>query len=70
MTAKLGFSFDQGLCNGCKACSVACKDKHDLPIGVTWRRVVEYTGGTWQKDGDTFIPNVLPFQINRGGEEI
>ena len=43
--AGYGFFFVQSLCNGCKACQVACKDKHDLPLGVNWRRVVEYTGG-------------------------
>ncbi|HHT40338.1 MAG TPA: 4Fe-4S binding protein, partial [Actinomyces sp.] len=26
MAEKLGFYFDQSLCNGCKACQVACKD--------------------------------------------
>ncbi|MDF2419390.1 4Fe-4S binding protein, partial [Trueperella pyogenes] len=38
--ANYGFFFDQELCTGCKACQIACKDKHDLPIGVNWRRVV------------------------------
>ena len=49
MTAyqQLTFWFDQSKCTGCKACAVACKDKHDLPVGVTWRRVAEYTGGSW-----------------------
>jgi anaerobic dimethyl sulfoxide reductase subunit B (iron-sulfur subunit) len=58
---KLGFYFDQSLCNGCKACQVACKDKHDTPLGVNWRRVVEYSGGSWQQDGDTFVPNVFSY---------
>ena len=57
----LGFSFDQTLCNGCKACQVACKDKHDLPVGVTWRRVAEYAGGSWQTDGNTAVPNVFAY---------
>ncbi len=57
----LGFYFDQTLCNGCKACQIACKDKHDLPIGVKWRRVVEYSGGSWQRRGDTFTPNVFTY---------
>ncbi|NCD16407.1 MAG: dimethylsulfoxide reductase subunit B, partial [Actinobacteria bacterium] len=46
---------------GCKACQIACKDKHDLPIGVNWRRVVEYSGGSWQRDGETFTPNVFTY---------
>ena len=49
------------MCNGCKACQIACKDKHDLPVGVTWRRVVEYTGGTWQTTEDTYTPNVFTY---------
>lgn len=59
--ANYGFHFDQSLCTGCKACQVACKDKHDLPLGVNWRRVVEYSGGTWQVDGNTFTPNVFTY---------
>lgn len=31
--AKYGFFFDQTLCTGCKACQIACIDKHDLPRG-------------------------------------
>lgn len=61
MSEGLGFHFDQSLCTGCKACQIACNDKHDLPIGVNWRRVVEYTGGSWQTDGDTFTPNVFSY---------
>ena len=57
----LGFAFDQSACNGCKACQMACKDKHSLPVGVKWRRVVEYTGGSWQRDGDTVTPNVFSY---------
>lgn len=59
--ADYGFFFDQSLCNGCKACQIACKDKHDLPVGITWRRVVEYTGGSWQTSGSTFTPNVFTY---------
>lgn len=59
--ADYGFFFDQSLCTGCKACQIACKDKHDLPVGITWRRVVEYTGGSWQTSGSTFTPNVFTY---------
>lgn len=50
--AQLGFYFDQARCTGCAACTIACKDKHDLPVGVSWRRVVQYTSGTWRENAD------------------
>lgn len=56
----LGFFFDQSLCTGCKACQVACKDKHELPDGIKWRRVVEYAGATWQ-NGDTVRADVFTY---------
>ncbi|MCG2803044.1 MAG: dimethylsulfoxide reductase subunit B [Cellulomonas sp.] len=61
MAKQLGFHIDQTFCTGCKACQVACKDKNDLPVGVNWRRVVEYTGGGWSTDGDTVEPNVFTY---------
>jgi len=63
MAQQLGFWIDQQYCTGCKACQVACKDKHDLPLGVTWRRVVEYSGGSWSTDpaAGTFTPNVFTY---------
>lgn len=54
-TAKdggFGFYFDQTLCNGCRACQISCKDKHDLPLGVNWRKVVEYVGGDLEGESD------------------
>lgn len=61
MSERLGFYFDQSLCTGCKACQIACKDKHDTPLGVNWRRVVEYSGGTWRTDGETFSHDVFTY---------
>ena len=52
MTNQLGFYFDANRCTGCKACQIACKDKSDLPVGVTWRRVAEFTGGSWVHNTD------------------
>jgi anaerobic dimethyl sulfoxide reductase subunit B (iron-sulfur subunit) len=52
MAKQLGFYFNSNICVGCKACQIACKDKNHLPVGVIWRRVVEYGGGSWvQRDG-------------------
>lgn len=59
--ADYGFYLDQTLCTGCKACQIACVDKHDLPLGVLWRRVVEYSGGTWRVNGNTATPNVFTY---------
>ena len=39
---------------------VACIDGHDLPQGVMWRRVAEYTGGKWvRRANGTFDQNVF-----------
>lgn len=40
-----GFYFDQRYCTACKACQIACKDLHDLPVGVSWRRVLTFERG-------------------------
>jgi anaerobic dimethyl sulfoxide reductase subunit B (iron-sulfur subunit) len=50
MAKQLGFYFDASVCTACKACAVACKDKNNLPVGVNWRRVYEYGGGSWVPD--------------------
>ncbi|HSP07920.1 MAG TPA: 4Fe-4S dicluster domain-containing protein, partial [Acidobacteriota bacterium] len=41
--ANYGFIIDNRKCIGCHACTVACKQEHDLPIGVnrTWVKYVE-----------------------------
>ena len=44
---------------------VACRDKHDLPDGVRWRRVVEFAGGEWQDLSDgTFMQNVFAYYLS------
>jgi anaerobic dimethyl sulfoxide reductase subunit B (iron-sulfur subunit) len=62
--AQLGFYFNSNVCTGCKACQVACKDKSDLPVGITWRRVAEYNGGSWVKVGNTVEQNVFAYYIS------
>ena len=39
------FHFDGRSCIGCRSCQVACKDLHDLPVGVAWRRVDTFEFG-------------------------
>lgn len=61
----LAFYFDANLCTGCKACQVSCKDKWDLPVGVTWRRVAEFAGGEWVRNHDgTFHQSVFSYYVS------
>jgi len=58
------FSFDASFCSGCKACQAACKDKNNLPVGVLWRRVIEVSGGTWQKTGVAWDNTVFAYNLS------
>lgn len=68
MAKQLGFYFDATACNGCKACMVACKSKNSLPVGINYRRVYQYGGGTWvQYPGDATImlpSNMFAYSIS------
>jgi len=43
------FHFDQRWCIACRACQIACKDLHNLPVGVNWRRVVTLEVGVFPR---------------------
>lgn len=47
MSKQLGFFIDNTACTGCKSCVIACKDKNDNPLGVNFRRVFQFGGGSW-----------------------
>ncbi len=65
MARQLAFHFDSNLCTGCKACQVACKDRADLPVGVTWRRVAEYSAGNWIAAADgSFFQDVRAYYVS------
>jgi anaerobic dimethyl sulfoxide reductase subunit B len=64
MSKQLAFHVDLNDCTGCKACQVACKDKWDLEVGTSWRRVVEYAGGAWLKRGETYQQDVFTYYIS------
>lgn len=40
---RYGFVIDQNRCIGCHACTVACKEEHNVPLGVnrTWVKYIE-----------------------------
>ena len=55
--AQYGFYFDSSKCVGCKSCQVACKETYHLPTANLWRRVYNYTGGTWTKNANgVYVP--------------
>lgn len=58
------FYFNSELCTGCKTCMIACIDKYNLPLGVLWRRVLEYSGGDWLPVGNAWEHNVFAYYIS------
>lgn len=64
MATRYAFRFDQAACSGCKACQAACKDRHDLPVGVLWRRVYEVAGGSWRRDGEAWRTDAFAFNLS------
>ncbi len=58
------FHLDSRACSGCKACQIACKDKHQLPVGVLWRRVYEVTGGGWSRRGNAWLSDVFAYNLS------
>ncbi len=49
---QYGFYFDATRCTGCKTCESACRDYHDLALGLTFRHVYELEGGGWAQAED------------------
>lgn len=64
MAKQYGFYIDSAKCTGCKTCQLACKDYKDLQVDVNFRRVYEYTGGSWQADGNTWTNNVFAYYLS------
>jgi anaerobic dimethyl sulfoxide reductase subunit B (iron-sulfur subunit) len=64
MAKQLAFYFNSSQCSGCKACQMACKDKHNLEVGLIWRRVYEISGGEWEKRGNAWIPHVFAYNLS------
>ena len=62
--SQLAFFINSDACSGCKTCQVACKDRHDLPAGLHWRRVYEVTAGAWQKKGDAWTNTVAAYHLS------
>jgi len=61
---QYAFYFDASACSGCKACQMACKDKHGLRVGTLWRRVYEVTGGSWSRRGEAWVASVFAYNVS------
>jgi anaerobic dimethyl sulfoxide reductase subunit B (iron-sulfur subunit) len=61
--AQYGFYVDLNACIGCKACQMACKDRAQNEVGANWRRVIEYAGGEWRREGEALVPDVFSYSV-------
>ncbi len=62
---QYGFYIDTTRCTGCKTCELSCKDDNDLDIGVNWRRIYEYGGGSWvQNEDGTWNQDVFAYHVS------
>ncbi|ADD68934.1 4Fe-4S ferredoxin iron-sulfur binding domain protein [Denitrovibrio acetiphilus DSM 12809] len=65
MSKQYGFYIDTKHCTGCKACFVACKDRQNLNSGEKYRKVYEFSGGTWNKeDANAYSQSVYAFYVS------
>jgi anaerobic dimethyl sulfoxide reductase subunit B (iron-sulfur subunit) len=64
MVSQFAFLVNSDACSGCKTCQVACKDKHDLPMGVHWRKVYEVTAGGWQEKENVWVSTVVAYNVS------
>ena len=53
---RWGFLIDLERCIGCKACSVACKTEHNVPLGVFRCSVKEHEEGAYPQATRHFVP--------------
>jgi anaerobic dimethyl sulfoxide reductase subunit B (iron-sulfur subunit) len=64
LVAQYAFVVNSDACSGCKTCQVACNDKHDIPVGIHWRKVYEVTAGSWQKREAAWISTVAAYNLS------
>lgn len=63
MSKQIAFYVEQKHCTGCSACQIACKDKHDLPLGQSFRKVNAYEGGTFVVDRNVVHHSIYAYWV-------
>lgn len=61
---QYGFYIDSSKCTGCKTCQLSCKDNKDLDAGINYRRIYEYAGGDWLKEGEIYRQSVYSYYLS------
>jgi anaerobic dimethyl sulfoxide reductase subunit B len=62
---QIGFYINQSICQGCKACSVACKDKNNTEVGINFRRVYTKEEGSYiQQPNGGILHNVKSYYFS------
>ena len=62
---QYGFYFDADRCGSCKACVMACRDKNDTLLGLKYRNVIDFGGGSWvEKDGVVQPDGVFAYSVS------
>ncbi len=64
MATQYGFHVDMRFCTGCHACVVACKELHDLPVGLNLRHVFEIEGGAYDTTTRASAAGVFAYYIS------
>lgn len=52
---QYAFYFNMKICSECRTCSVACKDKNDLPTEINYRKVSVHEGGKFPEPWVYFL---------------
>lgn len=64
---QYGFYLDATRCTGCHTCEAACRDYHNTPLEITYRRVYEIEGGSWQQDaGGAWVTDSYTYYTSIG----
>ena len=65
MKEQYGFHVDVSKCTGCKTCQVACRSLKEPETSKFYRRVYEYTGGSWKENNDkTWYQDVFAYYVS------